>query len=66
VKIASSARAVAIAVTEHPHGSSNVICAAVGYARQVTTRLAAPLGARVVVDAVSRAFVPVTSIRPPG
>jgi len=33
--------------------------------RQATTRLAEPLGARVVVDVVSRAAVPVTSGHPP-
>jgi hypothetical protein len=66
VRAASSATAVAIAVTEHPHGSGNVACAAVGYRHQVTTRLPAPLGARVLVDAASRAAVAVTTANPAG
>lgn len=59
VRAAESATAVAVAVVEHAHGSGGVACSAVGYSRQVTTRLTEPLGARVVVDAVSRAPVPV-------
>jgi hypothetical protein len=43
-------------VREHNHGT-NVACSAVGYPRHVTTVLSAPLGARVVVDAASRAAV---------
>jgi hypothetical protein len=66
VQVASSVTAVAIAVAEHPHGSGNVACPAVGYRRQVTTVLPAPLGARVVVDALSRAAVAVTARNPPG
>jgi hypothetical protein len=61
VQAAESATAVAVAVIEHPHASGTVACSAVGYSRQATTRLTAPLGARVVVDVVSRAAVPVTS-----
>jgi hypothetical protein len=61
LRVASSATAVAVAVTEHPHGSGNVACSAVGYQRQVTTMLPAPLGARVVVDAASRTAVAVTA-----
>jgi hypothetical protein len=64
LRAASSPTAVAIAVTEHPHGSGNVACPAVGYRRQVTTMLPAPLGARVAVDAVSRTAVPVTTGNP--
>jgi hypothetical protein len=66
VRIAESATAVAVAVTEHPHASGSVACSAVGYSRQATARLAEPVGARVVVDAVSRAAVPVTASHPPG
>jgi hypothetical protein len=61
VQVAASATAVAVALVEHPHASGNVACSAVGYSRQVTTRLTEPLGARVVVDVVTRAPVPVTS-----
>jgi len=66
VQAAESATAVAVAVIEHPHAGGSVACSAVGYSRQVTTRLAEPLGARVVVDVVSRAAVPVTSSHSPG
>jgi hypothetical protein len=66
VRITVSAWAVAVAVRAHPHGSGNQICAAVGYPRQVSTRLAAPLGGRVAVDAVSRTAVPVTATTPAG
>jgi hypothetical protein len=59
-----SATAVAVAVQEHPHGSADVACASVGYPRQVTIRLPTPLGARVLVDAVSRIAVPVTTGNP--
>jgi hypothetical protein len=61
VRTAESGTAVAVAVIEHPHASGSVACSAVGYSRQVTTRLAGPLGARVVVDVISRTAVPVTS-----
>ena len=61
VQAAESATAVAVAVIGHPHGSGSMACSAVGYSREVTTRLTEPLGARVVVDVVSRAAVPVTS-----
>lgn len=64
LRLASSATAVAISVTEHPHGSGNVACPAIGYRRQVTTMLPGPLGARVAVDAVSRTAVPVTTGNP--
>jgi hypothetical protein len=64
LRVATSATAVAISVTEHPHGSANVACPAIGYRRQVTTMLPAPLGARVAVDAVSRTAVPVTTGNP--
>ena len=61
VQAAESATAVAVAVIGHSHGSGSMACSAVGYSREVTTRLTEPLGARVVVDVVSRAAVPVTS-----
>jgi hypothetical protein len=51
----------AVAVAGHSHGSGSMACSAVGYSREVTTRLTEPLGARVVVGVVSRAAVPVTS-----
>lgn len=57
---AESPSAVAVTVIEHPHGGSNVACSAVAYSREVTIRLASPLGARVLVDAVSGAPIPVT------
>lgn len=60
VQVASSATAVALAVQEHPHGRGNIACLAVGHLRQVTARLSAPLGARVVVDGASRTAVAVT------
>ena len=60
VTVAWSPAALAVAVTEHPHRGGNGVGVGVGYARQVATRLPAPLGNRVVVDAASRAAVPVT------
>ena len=65
VQAAESATAVAVAVIGHPNASGSMACSAVGYSRQVTTRLTGPLGARVVVDVVSRAAVPVTPGRSP-
>lgn len=66
VRVASSGAAVAVAVTEHPRGSGNVVCLTVGYPRQVTTTLPVPLGARVIVDAVSRTAVAATASHPAG
>jgi hypothetical protein len=60
LRVASSAAAVAIAVTGHSADGSGA-CSAVGYERQATTRLSAALGARVLVDAVSRTAVLVSS-----
>jgi len=60
---AASGTAVAVAVKEHAHGGS-VTCAAVGYTRQVTVALAAPLGDRVLVDAASGAAVTVLPAAP--
>jgi hypothetical protein len=65
VQAAESATAVAVAVIAHPHGGGTMACSAVGYSREATTRLTEPLGARVVVDVVSRAAVPVTSSHSP-
>jgi hypothetical protein len=60
VRQAVSPAAVAITVREHAHGGA-VACAPVGYPRQVTVVLPAPLGGRVLVDAASGAAIPVTS-----
>jgi len=60
---AASRTAVAVAVKEHAHGGS-VACAAVGYTRQVTVALAAPLGGRVLVDAASGVAVTVLPAAP--
>lgn len=57
--VAESRTAVAVAVREHPHGTGE-ICALAGYGRHATTVLHVRLGARVVVDAVSRTAVAVT------
>ena len=66
VDLASSRTAVAVDVHEHAHtsssptGSGGVACTLIGYPRQVTTRLDAPLGARVLVDDTTGHAVPVT------
>lgn len=60
---AASRVAVAVAVKEHAHGGS-AACAAVGYMRQVTMALAAPLRGRVLVDAASGVAVTVLPARP--
>lgn len=59
LQLAESRAAIAVAVREHAHGG-NVPCFDVGYPRQVKTVLSAPLGARVVIDAVSWTAVAVT------
>jgi hypothetical protein len=58
LRLAASREAVAVAVTGHPHGG-NVICAAIGYPRHVTSVLNGPLGSRVLVDAASGTAIPV-------
>jgi hypothetical protein len=63
LELAQSREAVAVAVREH---DTNVACSAVGYPRHVTRVLSAPLGARVVVDAASRAAVAVSEAAPAG
>jgi hypothetical protein len=60
---AASGAAVAIAVKEHERNGT-APCSAVGYPRQVTVALAAPLGGRVLVDAVSDAAVTVLPAAP--
>lgn len=60
VDVASSRTAVAVGVHEHAYDSGAVACAGVGYRRQVTARLDAPLGARVLVDDASGLALPVT------
>ena len=64
--VAGPASAIAVAVRAHPQGSGNQMCAPVGYPRQVTTKLAVPLRARVLVSAVRRTAVPVTATAPAG
>ncbi|MGE5287498.1 MAG: hypothetical protein ACM3ML_09900 [Micromonosporaceae bacterium] len=59
LRLADSRTAVAVVVQEHAHGC-NGPCPAVAYRRDVTTVLSAPLGARVLVDAVSGTAVTVT------
>jgi hypothetical protein len=60
LQLAESSTAVAVAVRGQAHGG-DVPCSAVGYPRQATAVLSAPLGGRVVVDAVSGAAVAVTT-----
>ena len=57
LRFAQSRTAVAVAVTEHDHPDSGS-CSAVGYGRHATVVLAAPLAARVLVDAASGAAIP--------
>jgi hypothetical protein len=52
LSIKESHQAVAVAVLAHPHGGSQP-CPLVGYSRHATVELHAPLGARVVIDAMS-------------
>jgi hypothetical protein len=57
LSVRESTQAVAIAVVPHPHRSARaeglVVCSAVGYQRHVRAELRAPLGNRVVVDAMT-------------
>jgi hypothetical protein len=56
---ATSTRAVAFTVYEHPAPAPpNTFCAAVGYTRTVAVRLARPLGARVLVDSTDAGAIP--------
>jgi len=59
---AASRTAVAVAVQEHERDRT-AVCSAVGYARQVTVTLAAPLGGRALVDAPSGLAIPVIAAR---
>lgn len=52
LEVDESATAVAVQVDAHPR-AEGANCAAVGYPRRATAALAAPLGARVVVDAAT-------------
>jgi hypothetical protein len=61
--VVESRTTVAVTVHEHDH-DSGVACAQPGYLRQVTTRLEATLGARVVVDAATSTAVAVTESEP--
>jgi len=61
--VVQSRTTIAVTVHEHDH-DSGVSCAQPGYLRQVTTRLDAPLGARVVVDAATSTAVAVTESEP--
>lgn len=54
LSLTESPTAVVVTVTESSHNpSAQTVCTLVGYSRTATAVLAAPLGARVVVDAVS-------------
>jgi hypothetical protein len=54
LSLTESPAAVVVTVTESSHNSSaQTVCALAGYIRTATAVLTAPLGARVVVDAVS-------------
>jgi hypothetical protein len=63
--VTQSTTTVAVTVHEHDH-SSGVACAEPGFERQATTRLAVPLGSRVVLDAMTGMAVAVTESVPTG
>jgi hypothetical protein len=60
LQVDESATAVAVQVDTHPHGEG-ANCTAVGYDRQATTTLRAPVGPRIVADATSGQAVAVTT-----
>ncbi len=60
--VVESRTTVAVTVHEHDH-DSGISCAQPAYPRQVTTRLEATLGARVVLDAATSRAVAVTETR---
>ncbi|MBV9792811.1 MAG: hypothetical protein JO016_02625 [Actinobacteria bacterium] len=60
VRQASSAHAVALYVVETPHGGGSGVCAASAAQVTLTVTLPAPLGNRVLVDALTFAPIPVT------
>jgi hypothetical protein len=51
--LTESTTAVVVALTEQLHKSSTTACDLIGYQRSATAVLSRPLGARVVIDAVS-------------
>jgi hypothetical protein len=53
LRLTESTTAVVVGVIEHSHNSATTACTLVGYLRTATAVLSAPLGARVVLDAVS-------------
>jgi hypothetical protein len=57
LRFAESRTAVAVSVIEHDHSGSGS-CSSVGYGRQATAVLPAPLAARVLVDAASGTAIP--------
>jgi hypothetical protein len=65
LELAESRTAVVVGILEHDHAGS-MSCAAVGYPRRATAVLLVPLGARVVVDAVSGTAIAVTEVPPRG
>jgi hypothetical protein len=60
VRQQSSAHAVALYVVAKEHGSGQGGCSSAGYRVTLPVTLAAPLGNRVLVDAATFAFIPVT------
>ncbi|MGH9090865.1 MAG: hypothetical protein ACRDZR_05730 [Acidimicrobiales bacterium] len=60
LSIKASRRAVAVDVISHAHHEPGVACSLIGYPRHAAAELAAPLGARVVVDASSGGAASVT------
>jgi hypothetical protein len=63
LRLTESTTAVVVTVIEHSHNSAMTACTAVGYPRTATAKLATPLGARVVLDAVTGQPVAVTGQR---
>ena len=65
LELAESRTAVIVGILEHDHAGS-MSCASGGYPRRATAVLLVPLGARVVVDAVSGTAIAVTEAPPRG
>ncbi|HVA04898.1 MAG TPA: hypothetical protein VMU64_14270 [Acidimicrobiales bacterium] len=64
LSVTESRTTVSVTVHEHAH-DSEVPCAQPASVRQATTRLAAPLGVRVVLDGATSTAVAVTGADPP-
>lgn len=60
LRLTESSTAVVVTVIEYSHNSPTTVCTLVGYERTASAVLTAPLGGRVVVDAVSGQAVAVT------